>query len=89
MAQTKIRRSTRRQFAAEKITDLAVKVAPLVDAVLSSEAHTRAGDDARRMLRVTLKQLEMVAESSNDPLLVAAIYDCNERFRESCPGLIE
>jgi hypothetical protein len=53
---------------------LAAKLAPMVDAVLASEPHTREWDDSKRMLRITLKQLEMAAESSNDPLLIAAIF---------------
>jgi len=54
-----------------------------------SQSGTREGQDARRLFRVAVRQMEMRAELSNDPMLIAAVYDALEKLRDTCPRLFE
>jgi hypothetical protein len=59
----------------------------ITDDVLATSPFTREGEDARRLFRVTVKQMQLRADLSGDPLLIAVVYDSMERFKESCPHL--
>jgi hypothetical protein len=61
-------------FAAiNTVASLCARTVELADDVLSTEPWTREGSDARRLFRVTIRQMEMRADSSRDPLLIAVV----------------
>lgn len=61
----------------------------LADDVLDTDPWTREGDDARRLFRITIKQMEMRARLTNDPLLITVVFDSLEKFRDGCPDLFQ
>ena len=62
------------------------KLVELADDILATEPWTRAGEDARRLFRVTVREMEMRADSSRDPLVIAVVYD-PRKIHERCPDL--
>lgn len=83
-------RTRKNNFAAiNTVATLCARMVEIADDVLSTEPWTRAGSDARRLFRVTIRQMEMRAELSQDPLLIAVVYDTLEKFRERCPDLFQ
>jgi hypothetical protein len=83
-------RTRKTDFAAvNTVASLCARTVELADDVLSTEPWTREGSDARRLFRITIKQMEMRAELSQDPLLIAVVYDTLEKFRERCPDLFQ
>jgi hypothetical protein len=73
----------------DKIASLAAKMVELADDVLDTDPWTREGDDARRLFRITIKQMAMRARLTNDPLLIAVVFDSLEKLRDGCPDLFE
>ena len=55
------------------IPELSARLAQLADDVLTSDPSTREGQDARRLYRVAVRQLEMKAKITGDPLLSALL----------------
>ena len=75
----------RSSTAIYKVAELCARMVQITDDCLSTESFTREGEDARRLFRVTVRQMQIRADFSGDPLLIAVVYDSMERFKESLP----
>jgi hypothetical protein len=64
---------------------MCARLVQLTDDVLSTSPWTREGEDARRLLRVAVKQMQWRADATGDPLLIATVYDslANERLHHT------
>jgi hypothetical protein len=87
MAQTKIRRTRELRYDSEKIVEMCAGLVRLVDDVMHSDPWTRRGSDARRLLRVAVKQMQWRADATGDALLAAVVYDALEKLKENSPEL--
>jgi hypothetical protein len=80
-----VRRTKEVTYTLDRISAMCSKLVEITDQVLDTEPWMREGQDARRLFRVTVKQMQTRADLSGDPLVIATVYDALAKLRDYCP----